>query len=85
MANRQQQFRKLLRDYPEGLTAQQIAEATDDNLKATCIRLKKMVDVYVVGWVIVLGRPRALWAVATIPEDCPRPAKQDRVLKGYLR
>lgn len=82
---KQHQIRRLLWAHPEGLTAKQIATELNADVINTHAQVKKMVDTYILAWTTVLGRPRAIWAVATIPEDCPRPAKQDRVLKGYLR
>jgi hypothetical protein len=83
MTNRQKQFRVLLRECPNGLTAQQISELTNCEIKATYRRLKDMADTYIIGW--TGGRPRALWAVVIPPEDCPRPEKQTRTLKDYAR
>jgi hypothetical protein len=84
MAN-QQQIRRLLWAHPEGLTAKQIATELNADVINTHAQVKKMVDTYILAWTIVLGRPRAIWAVAITPEDCPRPMKQDRVLKAYAR
>jgi len=82
MAN-QQQLRNLLRAHPEGLTARQIAETTNDDVNNTTARLKKMIDTYIMGW--TKGRPRALWAVVVTPEDCPRPPKQEATLQLYKK
>jgi len=82
MAN-QQQIRHLLQTHPEGLTVKQIADLLGADLTNTHGQLKRMVDAYIFMW--TPGRPRALWAVAKIPADCPRPMKQDRVLKAYAR
>lgn len=82
MAN-QQQLRKLLWAHPKGLTAKQAADMLDDDVNNTQARLKKMVDTYILGWTNGGGRPCALWAVIVTPEDCPRPPKWERKLKGY--
>jgi hypothetical protein len=83
MVNRQKQIRKLLSECPKGLTAQQIADLTDKNVRTTYLRLKAMPDTYIVGWTD--GRPRALWTVVVPPEDCPRPEKKMKTLKEYAR
>jgi len=83
MARRQREVRALLHAYPEGLTAKQIADQLEADIVNIHAVLKLMVDTYIVGW--TEGRPRALWAAAVIPQDCPRPMKQDRVLKAYAR
>jgi len=83
MAN-QQQLRKLLRAHPKGLTAKQVAEATNDDINNTIARLKKMVDTYIIGWTSV-GKPCALWVVVVTPEDCPRPPKQEATLRMYKK
>ena len=83
MAKRQREVRALLHAYPEGLTAKQIADQLEADIANIHAVLKLMVDTYIVGW--TNGRPRALWAAAVIPQDCPRPMKRDTTLKGYLR
>lgn len=83
MTNRQKQFRTLLRECPNGLTAKQISELTKCEINATSLRLKNMPDAYIIGW--TEGRPRALWAVVIPPEDCRRPEKKIKTLKEYAR
>lgn len=74
---KQQQLRKLLWAHPEGLTAKQVSDMLDDDVNNTHTSLKKMVDTYILGWTNGGGRPRAIWAVAVTPEDCPRPPKKE--------
>jgi hypothetical protein len=78
---KQQQIRELLWANPEGLTTRQIADMLNADVINTHAQVKKMVDAYITGW--TGGRPRAIWAVVVTPENCPRPVKQDRTLKGY--
>lgn len=80
---KQQQIRELLWANPEGLTTRQIADMLNADVINTHAQVKKMVDAYIMGW--TRGRPRAIWAVAVTPENCPRPVKQDRTLKEYER
>ena len=74
---KQQQLRKLLWAHPEGLTAKQVADMLNNDVNNTHTSLKKMVDTYILGWTSGRGRPRAIWAVAVTPEDCPRPLKKE--------
>ena len=72
----QHQLRRLLWQYPKGLTVKEAADMLDDNISNTATRIKAMVDTYIIGWTSEPGRPRALWAVVVTPPNCPRPQKQ---------
>ena len=82
MAN-QHQLRKLLWQYPNGLTVKEAADMLDDNISNTAARLKSMVDTYIIGW--TTGRPRALWAVVVTPPNCPRPLKQKETIDRHTK
>ena len=85
MAKRQREVRALLRNYPGGLTTRQISDMLAIDFRVAHFCLKAMVDTYVIGWTSGKGRPCALWAAAVVPEDCPRPPKSEKVMKGYAR
>lgn len=71
---RQQLIRKVLRQYPEGLTANQLEDLT--NVKASDVRrcLTAMPDVYVDRWVKGMrGQFAKVWIAVKVPENCPHP------------
>lgn len=77
MKSHHQDIRKLLREYPDGLTTYQIT----DRLKISCPDtvqncLKNMPDAYIDRWIKThgcRGQYSAIWCVVEVPENCPKP------------
>ena len=67
-------IRQLLREAPDGLNVEQIAqrgEATPDAIRAG---LRSMPDAYIDRWVERYHRPpHSVWCVVVPPENCPKP------------
>ena len=67
-------LRELLRMHPDGLGVNTISHYLDIAEPAVRSSLKTMVDAYIDRWVPARNRGwAAVWCVAEIPEDCPRP------------
>lgn len=67
-------LRDVLHRHPDGLTTTQISQYIDVNETAVRSSLKSMVDAYIDRWVPARNRGwAAVWCIAEIPEDCPRP------------
>ena len=78
---RQQRVRKLLREHPDGLSANQITEITKMHISNTRVALRAMPDVYVDRW--QPGKKNQfekVWCAVYVPEDCPHP--RDKIYKG---
>ena len=76
-------IRSVLKNNPDGLTAKQIYSITNINKESIRVALKNMPDVYVDRW---LGarqgvREEAVWCVAEVPEDCPKPERKIKNVK----
>jgi hypothetical protein len=80
---RQKKIRGMLRSRPNGMTPNEIAEATGLHVANVRTAVKAMPDVYIDRW--RLGRrgqfEKVLMAVP-VPEDCPHP--KDRVKWGVF-
>lgn len=68
-------IRRLLQQYHDGLTAQDIADRLE--LKPDSVRnaLQNMPDAYIDRWLAARQgrREESVWCVVVPPEDCPRP------------
>lgn len=82
--SRQHEIRQLLLKHPEGMPAKEISDLTCKDIRATHVRLKTMIDTYIVGW-IPEGKPIALWTVVPVPQNCPRPAKKSASIARALK
>lgn len=74
------QVRRLLRDFPDGMTAKQLAEHIFQNgEKQACVNksLSSMPDAYIDRYVQAApsGKSKfaAVWCVVEVPENCPHP------------
>lgn len=78
---RQDRVRKILRETPEGLTANQIAEASGMHVSNVRTALRAMPDVYVDRWKYgKRGQYEKVWVAVHVPADCPHP--KDKQYKG---
>ena len=78
---RQDRVRKILRETPEGLTANQIAEALGMHVSNARTALRAMPDVYVDRWKYgKRGQYEKVWVAVHVPADCPHP--RDKQFKG---
>lgn len=78
---RQQRVRALLRQYPQGMTAYEIADITKMHIANVRTALRAMPDVYVDRWKPAKrGQYEKIWCAAYVPENCPHP--KDKVFKG---
>ena len=68
-------IRRLLHQYHDGLTTQDIADRLE--IKSDSVRnaLRNMPDAYIDRWLEAKQgwREEAVWCVIVPPEDCPRP------------
>jgi hypothetical protein len=75
-------IRNLLKQHPDGLMVSEIANELNLQQRATTIALKSMVDTYIDRWMRMSNAPlAAVWCVIEVPEDCPKPTKDDYVQK----
>lgn len=70
---RQNKIRNILKQYPDGLNVNEIAERT--NLLETNIRtaMHKMPDVYRDRWERSSRGYQGVWCVVKVPDNCPHP------------
>jgi len=75
-------IRNLLKQHPDGLMVSEIAKQLNLQHRATAYALKAMLDTYIDRWVKLKSSPlAAVWCVIEVPEDCPKPTKDDYVQK----
>jgi hypothetical protein len=68
-----QKIRDMLTD-TDGFTAKEIMVALGVDKRVLARSLRSMPDVYIDRWIgPKRGQWCAVWCVATIPKDCPRP------------
>lgn len=69
--------RALLRQYPDGMTANEIASELGLINSTTNNILKKMPDVYIDRWIQVTPKAKysAVWCAVLPPPNCPHPNK----------
>jgi hypothetical protein len=80
---RQQRVRALLRQYPQGMTAYEIADITKMHIANVRTALRAMPDVYVDRWQPAKrGQYEKVWCAAYVPENCPHP--KDKKFKGGM-
>ena len=75
MSKHKREIRAILNKFPDGLTALDISRFMElrDSTNVTGT-LRKMEDAYIDRWEKKrTGQYAAVWCLATIPEDCPRP------------
>ena len=73
MISHHQKIRALLTD-TDGLTIKEIITAMDVDKRVITRSLKSMPDIYIDRWVGPRrGQWCAVWCVATVPKDCPKP------------
>lgn len=74
--------RALLRRHEDGLTVEEIAQSLGGIPRSYLSKiLRNMPDAYIDRWQLSkAGRHRAVWAVVTPPENCPRPARKKDLL-----
>ena len=78
---RQKKIRTILRTKPQGMTPNEIAEATGIHVANVRTSLRAMPDTYVDRWRMgKRGQFEKVWVAAYVPEDCPHP--KDRVKWG---
>lgn len=77
--------RLLLRDAKEGLNAHQIAERTTFDVEYIRVLLNQMPDTYILRWERTEAGAgyRAVWSVAHVPPDAPRPPAVPRARREY--
>jgi hypothetical protein len=75
---KQTAVRDALRAAPDGLTAVEVAAAVGHDASHINSTLKRMDDTYIDRWKPSRGSLgyAAVWCVADVPEDCPRPLTQ---------
>lgn len=77
---RQQAIRELLLKHPQGLTRQEISEATNIHIANVKTAIKGMPDVFVDRWILGgHGQYQKIYCAVYVPEDCPHP--KDRVYR----
>lgn len=80
---RQQRVRTLLKQYPQGLTAYEIADITKMHIANVRTALRAMPDVYVDRWrAAKRGQFEKVWVAVYVPPDCPHP--KDKIYKGGM-
>ena len=70
---------KVLYAADDGLTVTQIAKELDRSTKYVRHSLKTMRDTYIDRWRYTGSQPEAVWCIADVPEDCPKPDRKWRV------
>jgi hypothetical protein len=78
---RQTAIREMLKQH-DGLTAQELRERLsmrkkDGSAIATAI-LRNMADAYIDRWTLEDDKWVAVWDVAEVPEDCPKPEERKK-------
>lgn len=77
---RQRNLRKLLRQYPDGISTDLVAELSGYKPSDVRRSLAAMPDTYVDRWVKgKRGQYMKIWCIARVPDDCPHP--KDRAYK----
>ena len=78
--NTTQSVRTLLRDNPDGMDVDTIANNLDREPNNIRRRLFLMPDAYIDRWTRFggVGRPSAIWCVVVPPENCPQPETKPR-------
>lgn len=66
----------LHKDNEDGRTASEIARVTRSRGTAVTESLTAMVDAYIDRWQWERNRWTAVWTVAVIPENCPKPERE---------
>ena len=68
-------IRRLLRQYPDGLTAKEIAERLEKRHDTIYAALQNMPDTYIDRWLKAAYQspPQAVWCAVVPPENCPKP------------
>jgi hypothetical protein len=68
-------IRRLLQQYHDGLTAQDIADRLELKVDSVHNSLRHMPDAYIDRWLAAKQgrREESVWCVIVTPEDCPRP------------
>ena len=77
------EIRAVLREHPEGLTTNEVAELCESvpDGKAARRSLEGMPDAYIDRWVDKVGargRWQAVWCVVDVPANCPYPVSRNR-------
>ena len=78
-------IRLLLRDAKEGLTARQLEERTSFEIEYLRVVLNQMPDTYILRWERTAAGAgyQAVWSVAHVPPDAPRPASVPKERAEY--
>ncbi len=75
---RQQAIRKMLLQYPYGLTRQELSDKLGIHIANVKKAILGMPDVYVDRWIMgSRGQYQKIYCAVFVPEDCPHP--EDRV------
>ena len=61
-------------------TSSEIADSIGVSVSSVTRALKDMPDTYIDRWIAQAGCWRAVWAVAEVPDDCPKPSHKPRDL-----
>ena len=75
--------RKLLKEFPDGLSTKEISEKTSMAQDTLYRVLHNMPDTYIDRWVYLRkygGAPTAIWCIVEVPENCPRQQKSAKRL-----
>ena len=76
---RQKRIRTLLRASPNGMTPNELSEATGVHPANVRTALKAMPDVYVDRWRLgKRGQFEKVWVAVPVPEDCPHPKERTK-------
>lgn len=80
MSKYKTKVRELLKKFPDGLTAMEIARFMElQSSTGVITALQGMGDAYIDRWVRrSTGQLAAVWCLADVPEDCPRPDVTER-------
>ena len=69
-------FRVLLRQYPDGLSTNDVVAKTGVRGNTVTKVMHGMPDVYIDRWATPRrGQFVAVWCLVNVPEDCPRPSR----------
>lgn len=80
---RQKKIRTILRSRPNGMTPNEIAEATGLHVANVRTAVKAMPDVYIDRWRMgKRGQFEKVLMAVQVPEDCPHP--KDRIKWGVF-
>jgi len=76
---RQKRIRTLLRENPNGMTPNELSEATGVHPANVRTALKAMPDVYVDRWRLgKRGQYEKVWVAVPVPDDCPHPKERTK-------